>query len=98
QCGLGVFDEFFDAEGVGFSVTVAGERVGAAGRFDENIGPDDARFDVNRSDLAEADADFVYAKPGTFAAADGFVADLDVGREQPVAARPTAGLEGFGRH
>jgi hypothetical protein len=79
-------------------VAVAGEGVGAAGGFDEDFRPDEAGLDVNRGDFADANADFVLAEEGTFAAGDGFIADFDDGGEKKVATGPTTGLKGFGWH
>ena len=45
------FDQVADALGVGFAVAVAGDGVGAAGGFDDDLGPEDAGGDVDRRDL-----------------------------------------------
>jgi tetratricopeptide (TPR) repeat protein len=78
---LRAFDEFFDALGIAFGMAVAGHRVAAAGGFDENIGPDHARFDMNGGHLADGDRHFILTEPGSLAACDRFVADFDRGRE-----------------
>lgn len=44
-------------------MALASERVRTAARFNQDIRPDDASFDVNGGDLVDADADLVFAKP-----------------------------------
>jgi len=95
---LCVFDEFFDTLSVGFGMAVAADGIAAAGRFDQDIGPDEACSDVNGSDFGDAHAFLILAEKGSLAARDGFIADLDVGRKEEVAFSPTAGFEGLERH
>jgi len=44
-------------------MAVTDQRIAAAGRFNQNIRPDDSRFDVNGRHLRDADADFILAEP-----------------------------------
>src|SRR5437588_2309277 len=75
---LGALDQFFDSLRVGFVVAMTGNGIGPAGGFDQNLGPDQTRFDMHRSHFADAHAHLVHSEPGPFAAADGFIANFDV--------------------
>ena len=79
-------------------MTATGHWVASAGRFDENLRPNQARFDVHRRYFANRDAHFVLAEPRTFAPRDGLVADFDDGRKEEVASGPTTRSENFSWH
>jgi hypothetical protein len=98
RVSLITFDQFLDAAGVGLAVTVAGERVAATGGFNENFRSEKAGLDVDGRDLENTHADFIHAEPGTFAADDSPVRDLDAGGKEKISAGPPAGLKNFGRH
>src|SRR5690348_2410967 len=70
-------DQCLDPQGVGLAMAVAGKRIGATRGLNQNIGPDQAGVDMDRGDLAQADADFVVAEPRTLPSRDSFVADFD---------------------
>ncbi len=91
-------DEFADAAGIGLGVAVAGERVGAAAGFDEDVRPDHAGFDVDGGHLGNTDADLVLAEPRTFVSNDRLVRYFDDGGKEMVAAGPAAGFESFRFH
>ena len=74
-------------------MTVARQWIRSSGGFDEDVRPEDAGFDMDGSDLADADADFVATEPRTLAACDGFLVDFDDRWEKEIAARPAAGLK-----
>ncbi len=91
-------DEFANAAGIALGVAVAGERVGAAAGFDEDVRPDHAGFDVDGGHLGNADADLVLAEPRTLVADDRLVRHFDDGGKEVVAAGPAAGFESFRFH
>lgn len=95
---LEVLNEVADAFGVAPGVSVAGERIGPAARFNENVRPNQPGFDVDGRDFGNADADFILAKPGTFAADDGKLRDFNDGGKEEVATRPMTGFKNFRRH
>ena len=90
---LVVLDQFLDANSVGLRVSVTRQWIRASGGFDEDVRPEDAGLDVDGSDFADADADFVAAEPRTLPACNGLLVDFDDGWEKKIAARPTAGLK-----
>jgi hypothetical protein len=79
-------------------VAMAFERVSAATGFDEDVRPNHPDFDMDGGDTGNADAHFVFAKPGAFAADHGFIRDLDDGGEEKISARPATGLKCFRNH
>ena len=79
-------------------MAVTAHRIRAAGRFDQDLRPDQARLDVNGSDFGDRDAHLILAEPGTFAARHRFIADFKNSWKQKVTSSPTAGLESFSRH
>ena len=93
-----VFDELLDAARVRFGVSVTGQRIAAAGRFDQDIRPQDAGLDVDGSNFVDADADFIDAEPGAFVPNHRLVGNFDAGWEKRIALRPTTGLENIGCH
>ena len=62
-------------------MTVAGERVGAAGRFNQDFRPNQARLDMHRSDLADINRHLVLTEPRTLPSGDRLVVDLNVSGE-----------------
>src|SRR5262249_21642684 len=98
QVGLGIFNQFLDANSVGFAVAVAGDCVASPGGLDENLGPNHAGADVDGSNFGDADGHLIATEPRPFVAGDRFVADLDPGREEKVALGPATGLKHFGWH
>jgi hypothetical protein len=98
QGGLGVFHQFLHPLGIRLGMAVTAHWIGAARRFDQNIRPDHAGFDVDGGDLADGDAHLILAEPGTFASGNGFIADLDNGRKEQIALRPPTGTEDFCWH
>ena len=96
--GLDIFYQFLDAEGIRFAVTVAGQRISAARRFDQDVRPDQTDLDMNRGDLLHADADFVPTEPRTLAPDHSFVVYFDDCGKEEIAFCPTAGLKCFGGH
>lgn len=95
---LRFFNKLADALRVGFAVAVAGERIAAAGGFNEDVRPDHAGLDVHGRDFGDGHADLVLAEPRRLAADDGAVVDFDDGAEEMIATRPPAGFENFRRH
>src|SRR6202035_881330 len=93
-CLIG-FDQIGDALGVGFAVTVAGDGIGAAGGFDDDLSPEDAGGDVDGGDFRDGNALFVAAEHPRFHAADALRADDQAGGEKEIAVRPAAGGKGF---
>ena len=79
-------------------MAVARQRVGAAGRFNQDFRPENSRLDMHRRDLGNADADFVLAEPRTLVTDDRLIRHLDDGGKQEIPARPPAGLKCFRRH
>ena len=79
-------------------MTVAGHWVSSSGGFDKDFGPHQARFDVHRSHLADGNAHFVLAEPGSFAPGHGFVTNFEDGRKEEIASGPTTRSENFGWH
>jgi hypothetical protein len=96
RLGLIGFDQIANALGVGFAVAVAGDGVGAAGGFDDDLGPEDAGGDVDRGNLGHANAFFVAAEKARFDAGDALRADDEAGGKEEVALGPAAGGEGLG--
>jgi hypothetical protein len=45
-------DQILDSQGIGLVMAVAGERIGAAGGLNQDVGPDQAGVDMDRSHLA----------------------------------------------
>ena len=76
-------------------MAVACQRVAAAGRFNQNVRPNDSRLDVNGRNLRDADADLVAAKPRPFMPDDRLVRHLDNRGEKKIAARQPARLKSF---
>ena len=76
-------------------MAVACQRVAAAGRFNQNVRPNDSRLDVNGRNLRDADADLVAAKPRPFMPDDRLVRHLDNRGEKKIAARQPARLKCF---
>ena len=56
------FDQVADALRIALVVAVTGDRVGSAGRFDHDLGPEHAGRDVNGSNLRNRDALLVTAE------------------------------------
>src|SRR4051812_10750758 len=77
---------------------MAGERIAAAGGFNQDIRPHHPGLDVHRSNLENAHADFVLAEPGALAPDHRPVRDFYYRWEQPVSLRPTTGLKCLRRH
>src|ERR1035438_153921 len=92
------FEQFLNAPGVPFAVAVAGQRIAAAGGFNDNSGPDQSGLDMHRSDFLNADADLVAAEPGALAPQHGSVSDFDDCGKKMVARCPSAGFECLGCH
>ena len=95
EVGLGVFDQFFDANRVSFVMAMADERIRAAGGFNQYLGPNQTSLDVDRGDFADADGHFIHAKPGAFAPGNRLVGDLNICGEKEIALGPTTRLEDF---
>ena len=95
---LGFLHEGANALGIFFGVTVAGERVGAAAGFDQDIRPQEAGLDVDGSHFVDADADFIDAEPGALASNYRPLGDFDARGKKKVALCPTTGLENLGCH
>ena len=95
---LVTLDQFLDASRVGFVVAMARQRIRAAGRFNQNVRPDEPGFDVNGSDLAHADADFIALEPGALVPGDGLLVHFNIGREKEISLGPAARLKYFSRH
>lgn len=74
-------------------MTVAGQWVGAAAGFNQDVRPDKPGFDMDGGHLGNADADFILAEPGPFMSDDGLVGNLDDGGKEMIAAGPAAGFE-----
>ena len=79
-------------------MTVTGQRIAAAGRFDQDVCPEDPGFDVDGRDLEDADADFVLAEPRTFMPDDGLVGHFDDRGEKMIPVRPATRLKDFRIH
>src|SRR5580698_3678657 len=91
-----LLDQIADALGVGFAVAVAGDGVGAAGGFDDNLGPEHAGGNVHGSDFRHGDAFFVAAEQARLHAGDALRTDDQASGEEEVAGGPAAGGEGLG--
>jgi len=79
-------------------MAVTPQRVGAAGRFNQDFRPENSRPDMHRGDLGNADAHFVLAEPRTLVPDDRLVRHFNEGGKQEIPARPPAGLKSFRRH
>src|SRR5438046_2503250 len=77
QIYLRILHQFLDPKRIRLGVAMTRQRIGAAGRLDQYIRPDDPGFDMHRRHLAQADADLVEPEPRAFATADRLVIDLD---------------------
>jgi hypothetical protein len=95
---LRYFHQLPDATRIGFPVTMARQRVAAAGGFNQNIRPDESRFDVDGRNLGDTDTDFVAAEPRAFVADDRPVRHLDDGGEKKISMRPPARLKCLRSH
>lgn len=95
---LGLLDQGANASGVRFAVAVAGKRVGATTRFNQDVRPDEARLDVDGGHLGEIDANLVLAKPGAFVSEDCPIRHHNDRGEQVIPARPTARSKIFRIH
>jgi hypothetical protein len=95
---LGIFNQLFNSLRVGFGMAVAANGIAAAGRFNEDIGPNEPRFDMDRRHFGDAHALLVLAEKRSLASGNGFIANLDVSGKEEVAFGPTAGFEGLERH
>ena len=76
-------------------MAAADQGIAAAGRFNQDVRPEDSGPDMNRSYLGDVDADFVLADPGTFMPDDRPVRHLDDGGEKKITARQPARFKGF---
>ena len=72
---------------------MTGQRICAACGLNQDVRPDDARFDVDGSDLCDADAHFIAAEPRALVPDDRLVRHLDDGGEQEIPARKPACLK-----
>jgi len=79
-------------------MTVTGHRVSASRRLNEDLRPDEAGLNMNRSHFADGDAHFVLAEPGALPPRDSFVAHLDNGWKQEIASGQPARSENFACH
>src|SRR5262245_16647802 len=79
-------------------MSMTGQRIGAAGGFNENVRPKHSRFDVHGRHLADAHADFIAAEPRTFPPRHSFLAYLDDRPKKKIATRPATGFKQFRRH
>ena len=95
QTSLRGFHQLADAARIRLPMTVAGQRVAAPGRFNQNIRPDEAGPDMNGGHLVDADADFVAAEPCPLMPDDRPVRHLDDGGKKEITARPPARFKCF---
>src|SRR5690349_20191205 len=72
---------------------MAGQRVAASGRFDQDLRPYHTGLDMHGSHLENAHADFILAEPRALAPDHRAITDFDHGGEQQVSPCPTAGLK-----
>src|SRR5713101_5569275 len=92
---LKAFDQVADAQRVGFAMAVTGDRIGASGRFNQNVGPKNSRRNFHRSYLGNRNAFLVAAKQTPLHAAHTQRADHDARREPQVPPGPAARGEGL---
>jgi len=95
---LGFLDQGANALGVSLGMAVAGQRIGAAAGFNQNIRPHETRLDMDGGDLGNADADLVLAEPRTLVADDRAVGHFDDRGEKMVPPGPAAGAKRFRVH
>ncbi len=79
-------------------MAMAGDRIGAAGGFNKDIGPNHAGANMDGGDFGDADGHFVTTEPGAFVSRNGFVADFNPGREKEIPPRPATRSKHFGWH
>ena len=102
EAGLGAelrlvgFDQIANALRIALAVTVTADGIGAAGRFNYDLGPEDAGGDVYRRDLGNRDALFVAAEEATLDAGNSLRADHELCREKEVSLRPPGSGESSG--
>jgi hypothetical protein len=96
--GLGRLDQLLYPYRVGLGVTMAGERVRPAGRFDPQIGPYQASLDMYGGYFGEVDRDFLSLEPGPLPTRYRLLCDFNRGWKQEIAFGPATGLKNFGWH
>jgi hypothetical protein len=77
---------------------MAGKRVGATTRFNQDVRPDDARLDVDGRDLRDVEANLVLAEPRALTSDDGPVRHHNDRGEQVISPRPAARAKSFRIH
>jgi hypothetical protein len=90
------FDEVTDALSITLAMTTTGDGICAAGGFDYNLGPEDARRDMYRSDLGNSNTFFVAAEEATLDAGDTLGADYELCWKNEISMCPPGCGEGFG--
>src|SRR5580698_10548321 len=91
-----LLDQVADALGLGFAMAVAGDGIGPAGGFDDDLGPEYAGGNVYGRDLGDRNAFFVAAEQARFYPGDALSVHHESGGEEEIAGGPTAGGESFG--
>src|SRR5436305_7680506 len=72
-------------------MSVAGDGISPASRFDDDLRPENASRDVDRSDLGDGNTFFVGTEQPRFRADHPLRADNDPGRKKEIAAGPARG-------
>ena len=90
---LKAFDKVANAQCVGFAMTMTCNRVGASGRFDQNVRPQNARRNLHRCYLGSGNAFFAAAEHPPFYPSDSQRIDYNPSREKKVSLGPAAGAE-----
>jgi hypothetical protein len=98
QSSLRFLDQCANALCVRLGVAVAGKRVGAATRFNQDVRPDEARLDMDGGDLGEVEANLVLAEPRALVSDDRPVRHHNDRGEQVIPARPAARAKTFRIH
>ena len=95
---LRLFHQVADAPRIALAMTMAGERVCASTGFNDDIRPEHSRFNMYRCDLADTDADLIFAEDAPLVAGDCPVGHLDGGGKEMVSLRPAACFECLAIH
>src|SRR5579872_203957 len=94
---LVLLNQIADALRVRLAVPMARNGIGAASRFDHDLGPDDARRNVYRRDLRDRNALFIAAKQSRLGPDHALRAHDESRRKKEIPLRPPRRRKGFSR-
>src|SRR3954447_12998951 len=90
------FDQIANTLRIALAVSMAGDGVRAACRFNHDLRPENTCLDMNRSDLRDRNALLIAPEQAGLRADHTLRAHHEPGGKEEIALRPTRGCEGLG--